>query len=169
MTAMAVNSNSSGDDSMTAAAAPAPAPAPIVVAARAVAAAFIVTALLLIGALSLLNDAAWWRGLGAATVATLMAAVATIPIIAWGMRVAPARPELSAAAFFIAAGARAIVTLSAAMLAIKFGGYPKTPTALLVLPYYFALLAAETICLARILWTRAPQPKGTTTEEKHDD
>ena len=165
MTAMAVNSNSSGDNAMTAASAPAP--APIVVAARAVAAAFIVTALLLIGALALLNDTAWWRGLAAATVATLMAAVATIPIIAWGMRVARARPELSAAAFFVAAGARAIVTLGAAMLAIRLGGYPKTPTLLLVVPYYFAVLAAETVCLVRLLWTRSPS-KPTTTEEKHD-
>jgi hypothetical protein len=167
MTAMAVNSSGSTEDGTRTAA---PAATSIVVAARAVAAAFIVTALLLLGALALLNDAAWWRGLAAATVATLMAAVATIPIIAWGMRVAPARPELSAAAFFIAAGTRAVVTLGAAMLAIKLGGYPKTPTLLLVVPYYLTLLAAETVCLVRLLWTRALQPpsKPTTTEEKHD-
>jgi len=166
MTAMAVNSSSSsGEDAV-------PTATSTIVAARAVAAAFVITALLLLGALALMNDATWWRGLAAATVATLMAAVATIPIIAWGMRVAPARPELSAAAFFIATAARAVVTLGAAMLAIKFGGYPKTQTLLLVVPYYFALLAAETVCLARLLWTRVPRtphPKPTTTEEKHDD
>ena len=165
MTAMAVNSSSGSS------AADGPPVATTVVAARAVAAAFVVTALLLLGALALLNDAAWWRGLAAATVATLMAAVATIPIIAWGMRVAPQRPELAAAAFFIATAARAVVTLGAAMLAIKLGGYPKTPTLLLVIPFYFALLAAETVCLARLLWTRGPQnapSKPTTTDEKHD-
>jgi hypothetical protein len=167
MTAMAVNSSAASD------APPAPATPTFLVAARAVASAFVVTALLLLGAIALMNDAAWWRGLAAATVATLMAAVATVPIIAWGMRVAPARPELSAAAFFIATATRAVVTFAAAMLAIRLGGYPKTPTLLLIVPYYFAILAAETVCLARLLWTRAPRgpqapAKPTTTEEKHD-
>jgi hypothetical protein len=165
MTAMAVTSNS-GEDAMPAATTTTTTTTTVLVAARAVAAAFVVTALLLIGALALLNDANWWRGLVAAMVATLMAAIATVPIIAWGMRVAPARPELSAAAFFISAGARAVVTLAASVLAVKLGGYPKTPTVLLLVPFYFAILAAETICLARILWTRTPQPTDTGRETR---
>jgi hypothetical protein len=138
---------------------------PTAAVVRAVAAAYVIAAALIAGALVLNGDAAWWRGYAAATIATLMAGVATIPIIAWGMRVAAAaRPELATGAFFVAAGVRAVIALGAAMLAIRQGGYPKTPTLLLVVPYYFALLAAETVVLVRLLWKSTPK----TTETKHD-
>lgn len=133
---------------------------------RAVAVACVVTALLVAGVLVLSGTGDWWRGFAAATVATLMACVATVPIIAWGMRVAPARPELATGAFFIAAGSRALIALGAAMLAVHQGGYPKTQTLLLVVPYYFALLAAETVVLVRLLWKSGAPAK--PTEEKHD-
>lgn len=159
MTAMAVDS---GEAVMPAG----PTSAPMFRVVRAVAAAYIVTALLLAGALVLMGDAEWWRGLAGATVATLMASVATIPIIAWGMRVAPPRPDLAAGAFFIAAGVRAAIALGAAALAVYQGGFPKTPTLLLVVPYYFALLAAETTVLVRLLWKTGAPAK--STEQKHD-
>ena len=138
---------------------------------RAVALAYVVAAALTAGGVALMGgNANWWHAFAAATIATLMASIATIPIIAWGMRVAPARPELATGAFFASAAVRALIALGAASLAVYRGGYPKAPTLLLVVPYYFALLAAETVCLVRILWTRGPRAtsKITTTEEKHD-
>jgi hypothetical protein len=159
MTAMAVDS---GDDREPA--------GTLLAAARAVASACVVTALLLLGVLTLLGSAEWWRGFVPATVAALMAAVATLPVIAWGMRVAASRPELAAGAFFAAAGLRALIALGAAMLAVRHGGYPKTPTLLLVVPYYFALLSAETFVLVRLLWKSGPAagPRHDSTDTKHD-
>ena len=155
MTAMAVDS---GEAVMPA--------ATTSVAVRAVASAFVVTALLLLGILVLIGDANLWRGFAAATVATLLAGVVTVPILAWGMRVGPARPDLAAGAFMITAGVRAVVALGVAGLAVAQGGYPKTQTLLLVVPYYFALLAAETFVLVRLLWKSGPSTK--TTEDRHD-
>jgi hypothetical protein len=133
---------------------------------RAVGFAWVMTALLLAGVLLLLGRADWWRGGAAATIATAMASIASLPIIILAMRFGKTRPDLAAGAFFAAAAVRAGITLGAAMLAVRLGGYPKTPTLLMVVPYYFALLAAETFVLARSLWTsgRTAQAK---TEEKH--
>ena len=166
MTAMAVDS---GDHVM-----PAAAP-PLVTAARAVAAAYVLAALLLAGGLVLVGRAEWWRGFAAATIATLMACVATVPVIAWGLRVARARPDFAAAAFLTSAGVRAAVALGGAMIAVRVGGYPKAQTLLLVVPYYFALLAAETLVLVRLLWKSGPSAGSSspssptkTTEANHD-
>ena len=155
MTAMAVES----DDVM-----PAEPAANTFVATRAVAGAFAVTALLLAGVVTLVGNADSWRGYGAATVATAMACIATIPIIVWGMRAASTRPELAAGAFFVSAGARAVIVLGAASLAVFQGHYPKTPTMLMVVPYYFAILAAETFVVVRPLWSAKP-----TTTTKSDN
>jgi hypothetical protein len=159
MTAMAVDS---GDSVM-----PAGATAAVV---RAVAAAYVIAALLIAGGVALIGGSAdWWHGFAAATIATMMATIATIPIIAWAMRVGRARPDLSAGAFFAAAGVRAIIALGAGLLAIHRGGYPKTQTLLLVVPYYLALLAAETFVLVRLLWkTGGGGSSSKPTEEKHD-
>jgi hypothetical protein len=167
MTAMAVDS--------TGAIMPAgPTSAPTLLVARAVALGFVIAAALTAGGIALMGGGAdWWHAFAAATIATLMASIVTIPIIAWGMRVAPARPELATGAFFASSAARAIISLGAAYLAVYRGGYPKTPTLLLVVPYYFALLGAETFVLVRLLWkSGAPQAGKSTeeksTEEKHD-
>ncbi|MEA2708438.1 MAG: hypothetical protein QOF78_1039 [Phycisphaerales bacterium] len=155
MTAMAVDSQPQTMPRATTAA-----------AVRAVAFAYLVTSLLLLGILTLVGRADWWRGFAAATVATLMASVATIPIIAWAMRAAHTRADLAGGAFLVTAGVRGLIALGAALLAVRAGGYPKTPTLLLVVPYYFALLAAETVVLVRLLWKSGPPSK--TTEAKHD-
>ena len=159
MTAIAAES---GDDVM-------PAPGTTSAAVRAVISAYVVTALLLLGVVTLIGNADWWRGFAAATVVTLMAAVATVPIIAWAMRTAATRADLAGGAFLVAAGLRAGIALGAAMLAVRQGGYPKAPTLLLVVPYYFALLFAETYVLARLLWKSGPmKTDATKTESKHD-
>lgn len=137
------------------------------VALRAVAGAYVVAALLIAGTLTLAGDADWWRGFLAASVITLMASAATVPIIAWGMRVAGTRPDLTGGAFFASAGVRAVIVLGAASLAVFQGGYPKMPTMLLVVPYYFALLAAETVVLVRPLW-KSGGGKSDATGIKHD-
>ncbi|MEO6437208.1 MAG: hypothetical protein ABIP55_15815 [Tepidisphaeraceae bacterium] len=132
----------------------------------AVACAYALTSLLIAGALLLVNDAAWWRGFVAASIATLMACVATVPVIAWAMRLASSRADLAAAAFFATAGLRAGIALGAAALAVYAGAYPKTPTMLLVVPYYFAILAVETILLVRLLW-KSGGNAGPGTEKNH--
>ena len=136
---------------------------------RAVAIAFAVTGLLIAGAVTLAGSTDWWRGLLGATVATLMASVATIPIIVWSTRFAATRPDLAAGGALAAAGVRALIALGAAMLAVKQGGYPKLPTLLLVVPYYFALLSAETFILARLMWTaRTSGSESAPTEDQHE-
>ena len=78
---------------------------------RAVALAFVVTGMLVAGALLLVGRADWWRGFAAATIVSLMAGVATVPIIAWALRIGASRPDLAAGAFFVAAAVRAGVAL----------------------------------------------------------
>lgn len=126
--------------------------------AIAVSAALAFTAVLLAGVLVLVGRAEWWRGALAATVVSLLASLASVPIIAWALRRAEARPDLSGVAFLVAAAVRAGVSLGAGLLAVRAGGYPKQATLLLIVPYYFALLAAETAVLARRLWTTPSAP-----------
>lgn len=135
---------------------------------RAVALACVLCAVLVTCALTLVGRADWWRGFAAATVVTVMATVASVPIIAWSLRVGAQRADLATAAFFVAAAVRAGVSLGAALVAVRAGDYPKAPTLLLVVPYYFALLAAETFVLVRVLWTStgaAAKPQATSAQD----
>lgn len=135
---------------------------------RAVALACVLCAVLVACALTLVGRADWWRGFAAATVVTVMATVASVPIIAWSLRVGAQRADLATAAFFVAAAVRAGVSLGAALVAVRAGDYPKAPTLLLVVPYYFALLAAETFVLVRVLWTStgaAAKPQATSAQD----
>ena len=45
--------------------------------------------------------------------------------------------------------------LAGALLLVKLGDYPPAPTLALCVPFYFALLAAETVALARLFWNSA--------------
>lgn len=108
-----------------------------------------VTAALLAALLLLVNRAEWWRGfLGAAVVSALATAGSLLSLLlTW-------RRELNArvAAHFLAAAVRAVVSIGGCLLAIRAGGYPKVPTMLLMVAFYFALLASETTLVARSLW-----------------
>jgi len=56
------------------------------------------------------------------------------------------------AGYFIATGARLIVSLGGGILAVLGGGYPRVPTLLLMVAFYFGVLAVESITMARWLW-----------------
>ena len=100
--------------------------------------------------LVLVNHPEWWRGLIAATAVSAIAAAASVPSLAWGLRrgLYPA-----VIGYFIAAGARAVVRLGGCALAISAGHYPATPTLLLMVVYYFVLLAIESSLVARATWS----------------
>ena len=119
---------------------------------RTVGAALLAAAAVLSAVLFLANRPDWWRGFAAASVVSVLASAASVPVVAWGMRQGRSRPELSASAFLVGAAVRAGVSLGGAAVAFKLGGYPKEATLLLVVPFYFALLAAETYVMARSLW-----------------
>jgi hypothetical protein len=94
----------------------------------------------------------WWRGYAAATVCTVLAAGASLVPLWVGVRgTAPQLVQM----FMIATASRAAVAVGLSALAVGVGHYPTIPTFALLLPYYLALLAAETSCLARGLKLRA--------------
>jgi hypothetical protein len=99
--------------------------------------------------LVLVNRPEWWRGLLAATAVSAISAAASVPPLAWGLRrgLYPA-----VIGYFIAAGARAVVSLGGCGLAIVAGHYPATPTLLLMVVYYFVLLAIESSLVAKATW-----------------
>ena len=126
-------------------------------AAPAVALALIrSTALALLGAaaalalvLVLVNRLDWWKGMLAAAVVTILSAAASVPPLVWGLR----RGVYHATAgSFAAMGLRAVVALGGAVLAVKAGGYPAAPTMLLMVVFYFAVLAAESYVVGTRMW-----------------
>jgi hypothetical protein len=119
--------------------------------ARAVAIALVVAALALLGVVSLAAKADWWRGYAAATVVSVLGAAASIPVVAWGLRSVLKRPEIVAGTYFASMFARAAIMLGGAVAAILLGGYPKSPTLLMVMPYYLSVLAAETFVVSRLM------------------
>lgn len=109
---------------------------------------------LLAGVIVLANRPEWWRGLLAASVVSALAAgISLLPLI-WGMRRGMYH---RVAAWFVAAGLRALVSLGGCLLAVRMGGYPLAPTLLMMVVFYFGLLAAESACIARALWETKDQ------------
>jgi hypothetical protein len=117
---------------------------------RGVAVAFVVTLAALCGVLVLVDSAQWWRGLLAGAAVSLLAAGMSLPPLMWGLR---RGVDKAAAGYFIAMGARSAVSLGGCLVAVMIGGYPATPTLLLMVVFYFVLLAVETTFVARALWT----------------
>src|SRR5688500_12213398 len=117
---------------------------------RGIAIGFVATAVTLAALLVLVNQPAWWRGYVAATVVSAIAAAASIVPLVWGLR---RGLNLAVAGYFMAAGARAIVSLGGCMLAITAGRYPAAPTLLLMVAYYFVLLGIESGLVARATWS----------------
>ena len=106
------------------------------------------------GALWLVDRADWWRGYVAATIATALAAGASLVPLAWGLHRGAA---VMVQMFMASTAIRAAVALGISALAVGVGGYPAIPTFALLLPYYLGLLVVETACLAR---GRTPQDQG---------
>jgi hypothetical protein len=94
----------------------------------------------------------WWRGYAAATVCTVLAASASLVPLWFGVR-GTALQLLQM--FMIATASRAAVAVGLSALAVGVGHYPTVPTFALLLPYYLALLAAETGGLTRGLKLKA--------------
>src|SRR5688500_17621461 len=67
---------------------------------RGVFAALVVAALALGAVLLLAVRADWWRAFAAASVVSVAAAAASVPVVAWGLRRFAGRPELVTAAYF---------------------------------------------------------------------
>lgn len=116
----------------------------------AVAMAVLLTAGVLAATLVLVNRADWWRGLLPATVGSALAAMVSLLPLAWGVRRGLYH---AAAAFFVAGATRAAVSIGACLLAVLAGGYPMAPTLLLMVPFYFAVLAVEATMLGRAMWS----------------
>lgn len=125
----------------------APAIAPPLV--RAVAVAMLTAAAAVSAVLLLANRPDWWKGLLGAAVVTVLSASASVPPLVWGLRrgLYPA-----VAGSFAAMGLRAVVALGAGVFVVKALDYPAAPTLLLLVVFYFAVLAAESYVVATKMW-----------------
>ena len=114
------------------------------------------TALALVGAaasvalvLVLVNRPEWWRGLLGAVVVTILSAATSVPPLVWGLRRGLYK---ATAGSFVAMGVRCVVALGGGVLVVKALGYPPAPTMLLLVVFYFAVLAAESYVVATRVW-----------------
>ena len=107
------------------------------------------TAAALAGLVVLAERPAWWRGLAAAAVASVLASGLSLVPLVWGLRHSLYG---AVAGYFIAMGVRAGVSLGACLVAVHAGRYPETPTFLMMVAFYFAALAVESVWVARATW-----------------
>jgi hypothetical protein len=107
--------------------------------------------------LVLVNRGDWWRGLLAAGVVSILAAAPSLAALLWGLR---GGIERAPAGLMAATAIRAAISIGGAALAAGVGGFPPRPTFLLMMAYYFAVLAVETALISGALW---PAAKQTTT------
>ena len=97
--------------------------------------------------LVLVGRADWWRGYAAATVASALAAgLSLIPLF----RGIDKGFSSLVPAVMAATGVRTAVTVGGCVLAVMAGKYPPVPTFILMMPYYLALLGAETAFLVKL-------------------
>lgn len=89
----------------------------------------------------------WWQGYLAATIASALAAAASLVPLNIGLK----RGYTGLMAGFLAAsGVRFAIAIGLVAFAVGVGGYPKIPTFVLVMPYYLATLAVEAWSLTRL-------------------
>ena len=111
----------------------------------AVLGAIVLTGVVLAGVVVLVGRSDWWTPLGVATVVSLLAALLSmVPIVLSLCR----GPAAAATGHFIATGVRVVISIGGCFLAVKARGLPTAPTMLMMVPYYFAVLAAESTMLA---------------------
>ncbi|WP_206292166.1 hypothetical protein [Humisphaera borealis] len=116
----------------------------------AVVGALLVTGASILAILTLVQKPDWTRGLIAAgVVSALASALSLIPLL-WGVR---RTLNAAVAGYFLAMGVRLAVSIGGAMLAVHAGGYPQTPTLLLMAVFYVTVLAAESLVVAAATWT----------------
>jgi hypothetical protein len=142
---------------------PEPRKAPLISPAEAtrlvvtVAATLAGTAALLAGLVVLADRPAWWRGLAAASVASALASGTSLVPLVWGLRHSLYG---AVAGYFIAMGLRAGVSLAACLVAVHAGRYPEAPTFLMMVGFYFAVLAVESVWVARATWRADAAARG---------
>jgi hypothetical protein len=135
---------------------------------RAVAAALLVAAAAIVAVLLLAVRPDWWRAFAAASVVSVAAAAASVPVVAWGLRTGLKRPEILTFSYVASMFIRAVVGIGGGVAAVILGRYPLTATLMMILPYYFSILAAETIVVARLLRTaplQQPEPPASRPAE----
>lgn len=86
--------------------------------------------------------------LGAYVVSNL-AAVGSVPLLAWGLSGPPSR---TGAAYLLSTAIRSGVSLVGGLFLATAGGLPEAATLLMIVPFYFVILAAECTVLGRVLW-----------------
>jgi hypothetical protein len=124
------------------------------------------TAAGLAGLVVLADRPAWWRGLAAAAVASALASGVSLLPLVWGLRHSL---QGAVAGYFIAMGLRAGVSLGACLVAVYAGRYPQAPTFLMMVAFYFAVLAVESVWVARVTWrTGAPSGPGVTAGQRRN-
>src|SRR3954465_4630245 len=128
--------------------------------ARAVAVGVVGAALAIVAVLLLAVRPDWWRAFAAASVVSVAAAAASVPVVAWGLRNGLKHPEILTFAYVASMLVRAAVSLGGGVAAIVLGKYPLTATLMMIFPYYLSILAAETIVVARLLKS-APQSESS--------
>jgi len=128
----------------------------------AVLGAMLFTAVLLTGVLFIVGRADFWQPFSVATGVSLLAAVLSVVPIVLSLGKGPTS---AAVGHFIATGVRVVVSLGGCFLAIRFRDLPAAPTLLLMVPYYFAVLIAESTMLARFIRSAQP-PKQAGPESK---
>ena len=106
----------------------------------------IATAIVLAAVVFLARRPDWWLGYVAASVATAIAAAASLVPLYMGVR---GNGQQLILMVMVSSSARAFFGLGLAALAVGVGRYPAIPTLTLMIPYYLALLATETACLAK--------------------
>lgn len=125
-----------------------------------VAVALPATALVLGAGLFVSRAGEWWIAFAPATViAFVSAALSLIPI---GIAGRFSKPETLMLMFIGGGVVRMVASLGLGLLAVHAGGFPQTPTLLLIVLYYFVVLAVEAGVLARLLWS---MPTPTPTED----
>ncbi len=107
------------------------------------------TGLLLAAMIVLANRPTWWPGYLAATLVSAIAAAGALGPLAWGLK---RKLDQLVIAYFTAAGVRAAITLGGCAWAVWVGGYPAAPTLLMMVAYYFVLLAIETLIVIKVTW-----------------
>src|SRR3954469_11270371 len=92
--------------------------------ARAVAVGVVVAALAILAVLLLAVRPDWWRAFAAASVVSVAGAAVSVPVVAFGVRYGPSRPELVMVSYVAALFTRGLVMVGGAMAAILLGRYP---------------------------------------------
>ena len=118
---------------------------------RCVLLAMLGTALVIALLLLVMGRGDWWQGFGAATLLSALAAAVSITAMRVGIGFGV---QGAIAGHFAGAGLRLLVVLGGGLLLVGVGKYPAAPTLLLAVPYYFATLGAEVVCLARLYWNQ---------------